>query len=84
LLEDAVPRLTRETVLHLVGRSRFDDHTIVEIIRTGASEADLVEALNRVTRGGEIGAEKMRPISRQVTKLCEILSTPADPYAEPD
>ncbi|MFO1128415.1 MAG: hypothetical protein U1E66_08325 [Rhodospirillales bacterium] len=79
-----MPRLTRERVQHLVGKSRLDDHCIAEIVRTGASELELVEAVNRVVRGGEVGAEKMRPISLNVAKLCEILNSASDPYSEPD
>jgi hypothetical protein len=78
-----VPKLTRARVLHLVGRSRADDHTVAEIIRTGASEPQLVEALNRITRGGEIGAEKMKPMSPTVAALCEILMTAPDDLSEP-
>ncbi|MFO1153303.1 MAG: hypothetical protein U1E42_06515 [Rhodospirillales bacterium] len=79
-----MPRLTRERVQHLVGKNRLDDHCIAEIVRTGAGESDLIEAVNRVARGGEVGAEKMRPISLSVAKLCEILASASDPYSEPD
>lgn len=77
-------RLTRERVVHLVGRSRVDDHAVAEILRSGATEGELVEALSRVVRGGEVGAEKMKPMSRTVAVLCEILATASDPFAEPD
>jgi hypothetical protein len=77
-------RLTRERVLHLVGRSRLDDHAVAEIIRTGASEAELIEAVSRVMRGSEVDAEKMKPMTRTVAKLCEILMTSGDMLGEPD
>lgn len=77
-------RLTRESVLHLVGSSRVDDHAVAEILRTGANESELIEAVNRVVRGGEVGAEKMKPMTRTVAILCEILATASDPFAEPD
>lgn len=67
--------LTRSTVLKLVGPTRLDDHAIVEIIGTGASEPELVEAITRVSRGTEVGAEKMKPMSPKVATLCEILMT---------
>lgn len=67
--------LTRSTVLRLVGPTRLDDHAIVEIIGTGASEPELVEAITRVSRGTEVGAEKMKPMSPKVASLCEILMT---------
>jgi hypothetical protein len=67
--------LTRSSVLRLVGHNRLDDHTIVEIIGTGASEPELVEAVTRVSRGAEVGAEKRKPMSPKVAALCEILTT---------
>lgn len=66
--------LTRSSVLRLVGHNRLDDHTIVEIIGTGATEPELVEAVTRVSRGAEVGAERMKPMSPKVAKLCEILT----------
>lgn len=74
-----MPRLSRERVLSLVGRSRLDDHAVAEIIRTGATDLELLEAVNRVSRGSsEVGAEKMKPMSRTVAALCEILLTSSD------
>ena len=67
--------LTRSSVLRLVGHNRLDDHTIVEIIGTGAIEPELVEAITRVSRGAELGAEKRKPMSTKVVALCEILTT---------
>jgi hypothetical protein len=67
-----------------LGKSRLDDHCIAEIVRTGASESELIEAVNRVARGGEVGAEKMRPIGLNVARLCEILVAAGDPYSEAD
>lgn len=78
-------RLTRQTVVSLVGRSRIDDHTIAEIMRTGASDLELLEAVNRVTRGSsDIGAEKMKPISRNVASLCDILAAAGYDWGEPE
>lgn len=78
-------RLTRQTVVSLVGRSRIDDHTIAEIMRTGASDLELLEAVNRVTRGSsDIGAEKMKPISRNVATLCDILAAAGYDWGEPE
>jgi hypothetical protein len=67
--------LTRSAVLRHLGPIRVDDHVVVEIIRTGATEEELIEALSRLQRGGEIGAEKMKPRSPRVARLWEILST---------
>lgn len=80
-----ISRLTRERVVYLVGRSRMDDHTIAEIMRTGASDLELLEAVNRVTRGSsDVGAEKMKPISRTVAALCDILAAAGADWSEPD
>jgi len=80
-----VPKLTRERVVALVGRSRLDDHTIAEIIRTGATDLELLEAINRVTRGSsDVGAEKRKPISRTVLALCDILAVAGLDLGEPD
>ncbi len=76
-------RLMRERVVQIVGRSRLDDHMTAEILRSGATESELIEAMNRVYRGGEIDAERGRPASRTVAHLCEILST-GQPWDEPD
>lgn len=77
-------RLNREKVLHIVGRNRLDDHTIAEVVRTGATEKDLIEAANRLMRGGDLSAENMRPMSPEVRKLCEILSVSLTDLSERD
>jgi hypothetical protein len=79
-----VPQLTRDKVVHIVGRSRVDDHAVAEIIRTGASETELVEAVNRVMRGGEVGAEKMRTGAPRVKAVCDILTTSIIDLSEPE
>ncbi|MFO1118801.1 MAG: hypothetical protein U1E38_01260 [Rhodospirillales bacterium] len=80
-----VSRLTRERVQALVGRSRLDDHAIAEIIRTGATDLELLEAINRVTRGSsDLGAEKRKPMGRTVASLCEILAAAGQDSSEPD
>lgn len=79
-----MPTLTRERVQQLVGRSRLDDHAIAEIVRTGASESELIEALNRVVRGSEVGAESLKPMSLNVARLCDILATAGDPFGDHD
>lgn len=75
--------LTRSAILRLVGPTRLDDHSIVEIIRTGATQSELVEAISRVSRGSsDVGAEKMKPMSPKVATLCEILTTSAEDWDE--
>jgi hypothetical protein len=85
LLEVTVPRLTRERVLALVGRSRIDDHAVAEIIRSGATELELLEAVNRMTRGSsDVGAEKRKPMGRNVARLCDILAAAGQDLSEPE
>ncbi|HYN38535.1 MAG TPA: hypothetical protein VES39_04730 [Rhodospirillales bacterium] len=77
--------MTRERVLTLVGRSRLDDHAIAEIIRTGATDLELLEAVSRVTRGSsDVGAEKRKPMARNVAVLCDILAAAGQDLSEPD
>lgn len=83
--EQGSKMLTRSAILGLVGPTRLDDHAIVEIIRTGATQPELVEALTRVSRGSsDVGAEKMRPMSPRVAALCEILSTSSEDFDDFD
>lgn len=76
--------LTRERVLSLVGRSRIDDHSVAEIIRTGATAPELIEAVNRVVRGSEVSLERLRPASPRVAALCDILQSAGDDWSETD
>ena len=66
-------QLTAERIIHVLGRDTVDDHTIVSIIATGASEEEFVEAYGFVTRGDELGAELARAPSGRIAALCEIL-----------
>jgi len=85
LLEGTLPKLTRDRVLTLVGRSRIDDHAVAEIIRSGATELELLEAVNRMTRGSsDVGAEKRKPMGRTVAMLCDILAAAGQDLSEPD
>jgi hypothetical protein len=54
LLSRVVTRLNREQVIRHLGD--VDDLTIARIVGTGASEADLVEAIRQVEREVELGA----------------------------
>lgn len=66
--------LTAEQVVRIVGRGRLEDHQIAEIIASGASEEELLEAFDRTNRGGDVGAEVQRPSNPRVEQLCEILT----------
>lgn len=74
--------LTHDKVVKLVGQGRLDDHLIVEIIKTGASEADLIEALGRLSLDDDVAAEKMASISPTVAALCDILESAAEDWGE--
>ncbi|MCU0837847.1 MAG: hypothetical protein MUE49_03890 [Rhodospirillales bacterium] len=78
------PRLTRERIQQLSQRYRLDDHAVAEIIRSGASEPEFVEAVNRMSRGGEAVAFRNRPMSRTVARLCEVLASAGDGLTDAD
>lgn len=65
--------LSREKIVEIVGAERLADHQIVEVIETGATEKDLVEAFERCVRPGGLGAEVQRAPSQTVSALVEIL-----------
>ena len=66
--------ITSTQIREIVGHSRVSEHAIVKIIDLGATEQELLEALNRVVRGDIVGAESLRPANSTVLRLCEILS----------
>lgn len=76
--------LSRDKVIEVVGRGRLDDHQVVEIIATGATEAELVEAFTRTVARRSLGAETRRAPSARVLQLCEILESPEDMLEEED
>lgn len=77
-----MPRLTRERIQQLAKRYRLDDHAVAEIIRSGASEPEFVEAVSRMSRSGE--AFRSRPLTPTVARLCEVLVTAGDGLADAD
>lgn len=79
-----MPSLSHDQVLDIVGHNRLDDTVIAEIISTGATSTELLEALNRVSRGEEVGKETHHATGTTVAALCEILSTADEDWSEPD
>ena len=75
-------KLTRETIVEILGQGRLDDHNIIEIIDTGGTPDDLLEAFNRVVRGGAVGEETQRPAGPVVSALCEILANAEEDWSE--
>ena len=64
--------LTHDEVIEIVGP--LDDFRVAEIIATGATAAELLEAFERVSSAADLGAELERPLSGTVAQLFEILS----------
>jgi hypothetical protein len=65
-------RLTREEVLHIVGR--MDDFRVAEIIASGATKDELLEARQWVSSDDSIQRALHRQPHGRVARLCEILS----------
>jgi hypothetical protein len=63
-------RLTGEQVARVLGIDKMDDHTIVSVIETGASEEELCEAFDLYVSGSKVGPEH----NPKIAKICEILS----------
>lgn len=64
-------KLTREEVLEIVGP--LDDARVAQIIATGATAAELLEAIGWLSEDGYMGADLQRNLSGNVAKLHEIL-----------
>ncbi len=65
--------ITREQIIEITGT--LDDAQIVEIISSGATEAELLEALEWVNREDDyLGAEKRKSLTGRVAQLYDILS----------
>lgn len=65
-------RVTREDVLHIVGR--LDDLRIAEIIASGATKDELLEARQWVAGDDSIQRALHRQPRGRVARLCEILA----------
>jgi len=74
------PPLTPEEVEHITGR--LDDRRVAEIIATGATAEELLEAHTRVIESGEVAAEVQRAPAGVVAQLCEILAREAQYWDE--
>jgi hypothetical protein len=68
---ETMAKLTREEVIEIVGP--LDDSRIAEIIETGATAAELLEAVGWLSENGYMGADLKRPLSGTVAKLHTIL-----------
>lgn len=65
--------LTREQIIHIVGR--LGDDRIAEIIDTGATEAEVMEAYNWTTSNGVVsGAGNRHLLSGRVALVFDILT----------
>jgi len=69
----------RDQVIHVFGP--IDDDTVLRILATGASKAELLEACERLERPGEVAEETMHSLVGIVAEIVEIVQS-AEP--EPD
>ena len=79
-------RLTDEEVVTIIGRGRHDDHAIAEIIATGATLADLLEALGEGPQPpGFVEPEALDQLRRAHAQAAVELTAvaPRRPPAEP-
>jgi hypothetical protein len=65
-------RLTREEIRTIVGD--LDDGRIAEIIATGATAAELLEAFTWLNENEELPQQTERAPKGRVAQLCEILA----------
>lgn len=74
--------LTRDRVIAILGHGRLDDVRIADVIATGATEEQLLEAFSRVSRSGDVGDEVKRPAGAVVNRLVEILTADESDWDE--
>jgi len=65
--------LDRDQVIHVLGP--IDDDTILRIIATGASKAQLLEARERLARPGEVAKEMQHTPTGVVGDIIEIVES---------
>ncbi len=65
-------KLTAEIVKETAGQ--LDEGRILEILKTGASEAELIEAFEWVNADDAMSRLRHHPPDSRVAKLCDILS----------
>src|SRR5262245_30727868 len=70
--ERDMPPLSRQRVLEIVGET--DDHTIAQIIATGASEGELIEAVSQAEQRVREGRPAPGPLNPRIDRLCAILN----------
>ena len=73
-------KLTRDQVIEVVGR--VDDARITEIIATGATREELLEAFTLISEAGDLSAETQRAPAGRVAQLYDILTADAPEWAE--
>ncbi len=65
-------KLTRQEVIEIVGA--LDDFRVAEIIKTGATAAELTEAFSWLSVDGDLAVELQRTLSGTVAQLYDILT----------
>ncbi|MFN3231297.1 MAG: hypothetical protein ACE363_03940 [Alphaproteobacteria bacterium] len=74
--------LNHEQIIRVIGQQTASAHQITEMIETGATEEQLIEAYERVSQNS-VGVETRRPPGDIVNRLIEIL-TADDPQWDED
>lgn len=74
---DVGHEVDRDRVIHVFGP--IDDDAILRILATGASEAELLEARERLERPGEVAEETRHSLAGIVAEIVEIVQS-----AEPE
>lgn len=74
-------QLTAEQVYEIIGRQTVGEHQLREIIETGATEAELLEAFQRASRS-DVGMETRRAPGPRVERLIEILALDEEQWEE--
>jgi len=70
------PQMTRQDILDIV--DNVDDDLVIQIIDTGATKQELLEAITWLSGDEEVLATALdREPSGRVAQLCDILSTSA-------
>ncbi len=78
--KDVGHEVDRHQVIHFFGP--IDDDTILRILATGASEAELLEARERLERPGEVAEETRHSLAGIVAEIVEIVQSAGPEWDE--
>ena len=66
--------LSKEKVVRILGPDTVDDHTIVALIASGASEDDLTDAYNLLVSGDDLLADQQSAAKPKVADVYNLLA----------